>query len=688
MWTSFPSLFTLHALASVCVHAQLVGPGAMAPYGSGGGGGRRHGGYVRVQDPAKGFFIAGSALRNMNGLYGKVDRVPLGIPHELQMAYKHDQTGWIMALTSGEASEWIILDDELRDRFRHEGKTIIPGSGQRWSHLHRAAPKFARDAHDQEGGSSSSTQQPPPPRNQETFDGALMNGGDDIAELPWQMIAILDESMLNKLRRYSAHHHSTVQRALGGANLPETGGRSTESAPPSTLKVRGSSEANDVCMNEEDVKTAISLYGAAMDQVKGGTSELLKWSRAILFVERAKCWRRVARNYVSALLDVEAALDLYPSYKEGLFEKGKILLDQGGHALSSLHTFKQLLKVDREFPRLDSWITRAVAQDRRTKEPAARMQLERRLQEHSNSECLGWRQTKDCSPQGEREQHLDQSCVDLIPSGVSGYCECNVPPAESTSGALEQGGSKAKQIFLELLDLVKTAGNSSCDRHQFSCTEECRLRWKTVMSDAIKYEQSLNDEGQKTLEYTYSFGRKHLEVWKHDEHRRFKAARDARSSTNGVPPAVTMTTPLYEAWRTHDLFGVLRIAHDFTPNELKRSYRKESVANHPDKGGSDEAFQRVAAAKATMSDPLKLDDYIRGKDLDDPNAEKQTLWEEVEKAYFPERFAFEPFGDPLEDHAEGKAAHERRTERIQAARQKRREEIQAGPSRTEGKTEL
>jgi hypothetical protein len=45
----------------------MVGPGAMAPYG-GGGGRRRHGGYVRVQDPAKGFFLAGSTVMAMNGL--------------------------------------------------------------------------------------------------------------------------------------------------------------------------------------------------------------------------------------------------------------------------------------------------------------------------------------------------------------------------------------------------------------------------------------------------------------------------------------------------------------------------------------------------------------------------------------------------------------------------------------------
>ena len=34
----------------------------------------RHGGFVRVQDPSVGFYIGGSSIREMNGLYGRVER--------------------------------------------------------------------------------------------------------------------------------------------------------------------------------------------------------------------------------------------------------------------------------------------------------------------------------------------------------------------------------------------------------------------------------------------------------------------------------------------------------------------------------------------------------------------------------------------------------------------------------------
>ena len=77
---------------------------------------------------------------------------------------------------------------------------------------------------------------------------------------------------------------------------------------------------------------------------------------------------------------------------------------------------------------------------------------------------------------------------------------------------------------------------------------------------------------------------------------------------------------LYYVWQFFDQFvtfdcatvQVLELHHDFTANELKRAYRRESLANHPDKGGSVEGFQRVAAAQATMADRNKLDDYDKG----------------------------------------------------------------------------
>jgi hypothetical protein len=53
---------------------------------------------------------------------------------------------------------------------------------------------------------------------------------------------------------------------------------------------------------------------------------------------------------------------------------------------------------------------------------------------HSSAFCLGWRNTKNCSPDGGREHRLDKTCDAAVESGASGYCLCahGVRAAEST----------------------------------------------------------------------------------------------------------------------------------------------------------------------------------------------------------------------------------------------------------------
>ena len=55
-----------------------------------------------------------------------------------------------------------------------------------------------------------------------------------------------------------------------------------------------------------------------------------------------------------------------------------------------------------------------------------------------------------------------------------------------------------------------------------------------------------------------------------------------------------------------DHYAVLGLSHDFTPAELKRRYKKASLAAHPDRtGGSTEAFEAVAAAYEVLGDEAK-----------------------------------------------------------------------------------
>ena len=109
---------------------------------------------------------------------------------------------------------------------------------------------------------------------------------------------------------------------------------------------------------------------------------------------------------------------------------------------------------------------------------------------------------------------------------------------------------------------------------------------------------------------------------------------------------------------------MLGVNADATEKQLKTAYRMMSLKYHPDrKGGSTAAFQRISVAYKILTDPEQRRDYDEGNDVksrrggkdsgsdsdeyasDEEN--KQTLREEIERKYFPERYEFWPFGDPF-----------------------------------------
>ena len=81
-------------------------------------------------------------------------------------------------LTGAFGNEWVFIDDRTVDRFGREGHTLHPGPGTRW-HLYRGAPMTSRVR--------SPVQQ-----------------WSDIEELPWQVVAILDQESLDGLRNQQA----------------------------------------------------------------------------------------------------------------------------------------------------------------------------------------------------------------------------------------------------------------------------------------------------------------------------------------------------------------------------------------------------------------------------------------------------------------------------------------------------
>ena len=160
---------------------SLLNPGTLTEYEGPSRSSRRSRGTVRVRDPAHGFFVAGSSIDELNGIFGRVrtEHVRfLSVRRPMRLAYRHDKTGWLMVLVDVDPEEmedsdedkdpwmrggqercdtqWRFIDDKGVDRFRHKGDTIIPGAGIRWKHFPKPIPEATRRSNSSDEYSSDS----------------------------------------------------------------------------------------------------------------------------------------------------------------------------------------------------------------------------------------------------------------------------------------------------------------------------------------------------------------------------------------------------------------------------------------------------------------------------------------------------------------------------------------------------
>lgn len=364
---------------------SLVGPGAMTQY-EGRPGRQRTSGYVRVSKHPDGFFVAGSSLEGINGLYGQVKSIPKRMAdlHEFQLAYKHDQTGWYMAMVDApkgsymEAdAEWLFIDPSGRDRFSHIGDTIVPGSGKRWKFVHRGQP---RPKH---GGDSTTD------TSEEDEQQMVERGDEDEDQLPWQLIAILSADMLQKLRRHYRYYDYECRAARSGHGLPEIEAgpyASMVEEPPQSLldanacwepaiEARAAFEAGRWAKAQAAYESIVD----GLETEKDGTSteswrddeatKTGKWRRAFFSLQLASCMRRARSdpsNSKAAKKYARRALKIFPCYKAALFELGMIMMDWGdGHYGDAVKSFERVLRLQRDYPSVDRWLLRAHAHLRR-----------------------------------------------------------------------------------------------------------------------------------------------------------------------------------------------------------------------------------------------------------------------------------------------------------------------------------
>jgi hypothetical protein len=131
----------------------MVGPGALTQRSESGGG--RSGGWGVIDKWPVSFFVGGSDLYGLNGLFERAEK-DWNLPLEGAVTWRNRISGWtllsgVTSRTSKRAAsstptdtshtlsgrpEWHFLDAQGLDRFRCDGGEYLPNSGRAWSHRH------------------------------------------------------------------------------------------------------------------------------------------------------------------------------------------------------------------------------------------------------------------------------------------------------------------------------------------------------------------------------------------------------------------------------------------------------------------------------------------------------------------------------------------------------------------------
>eukprot|EP01048_Picozoa_sp_COSAG05_P007723 COSAG05_NODE_553_length_8711_cov_165.199257_5_plen_492_part_00 len=432
-------------LSSTAASQGVVGPGGVTQYS--GGAARQQRGYGTVREPAEGFYIGGSTIKEMNGVYKRVQHSS-ATQHSAQLVYRQwsadkpdPGTGWEMMLAEspedggvgGKSTEWLIVDASHKDRFGHVGDTIIPGAGTSWEFVHRDEDSEAQqgDAGDGDPASDDWNEKAEPegPNKDavDTIGGGEKDSkpkGDDEDELPWQVIFIGDFSMMENLRRHQWHYDSEIKRAIGGSDLPPSAGGMGDSTftarqtPPERGPLSADAEGETALkgaaalFEEGQFAEAAARYDLELHRdcqactEHSGGAKWNAWREGTLLLAKAAANRR-ARVFAAALDDLSTVLETYPTWKLALLERGIALFDMG-RAPAALKVFEQLLRLETDrdnlsVPEVRDWLIRTKAVIRRASDAADAAAEEERL--------MSLAPTPSEAEQMRLDQALERSCV-------------------------------------------------------------------------------------------------------------------------------------------------------------------------------------------------------------------------------------------------------------------------------------
>ncbi|KAI9909037.1 hypothetical protein PsorP6_015096 [Peronosclerospora sorghi] len=143
------------------------------------------------------------------------------------------------------------------------------------------------------------------------------------------------------------------------------------------------------------------------------SSDDVSRSKKSLVLTEGRTWKVLwALLLVASVICVACLVILGHMVQDGRFSNTDVTGGKGG-IFSAWRVNQMLAKLQP----LSSMFTSV--EDTKVKSQSTKEQL-RNL---GDFECVGWRQTKNCSPSGERDVEHDRNCSALISIGESGYCE-------------------------------------------------------------------------------------------------------------------------------------------------------------------------------------------------------------------------------------------------------------------------
>ena len=648
--------------------AQLVGGGALVP---GGGGRARSYGYVR--EPGEGFWVGGSELENMNGVYIRNREVPHTYTRMhtwgFQLFYENQLTHWVMALVASpppeeweqhwepigrKPSEWVIMDETGRDIVAHEGETILPGCCTRW---HRVSREKA-EGETQRASVSPDGQTAAAEPSAEAAVAADENATDVCS---WRQTGGCDpdgprepdgDKDCTKIIPKGASGFcqcagGAVTRRVGCDHAPFTCVPACERAARAAAAraASGGGELSTFVSDEGD--TAAEEEEAYMLQAE------LPWQVVMLGDTRRmrniehhnnRWWQRnqmaqqSARSQQSARAMAEA-------------EEAAAAAAAGPQELDAMEKMRE-----------GQWAE-------------AHALFELLLHAGEGASWTGWQRARVLARQAAclRRQHLlDQA---LATSTEAWKLAPKMPLALFERGAA-------------LLDLCQYSNAYDAFRELHRIDRE----WPFLLEWLVRaYAHRQREEGHAARHGPVPriVGRPPSAPGgppqSSDGGGGGGGGGEAAAAGGGGAATAARDDPVsHAADRARlgdpDHYACLGVTHDATAEELKRSYRKVTLAAHPDKpGGSEEAFARVADAYKVLSDERARRTYDEGEDIVlEGRDEAGGLRERIEVEFFPERQPFWPFGDPLKEHPEQLDMRER--VRVNRARARADEWMRRNPN--------